>query len=72
MVSCSPERTDEVLRIADRYGVPAARIGSVTAAADGFRISVPGASIAATPGDMAEAYFGALPSLMDTPSTSGV
>src|SRR5690606_22127800 len=38
VVSCAPEHTDEVLRIAGLYDVPARRIGSVTAAQAGFRI----------------------------------
>ncbi|HUF77051.1 MAG TPA: phosphoribosylformylglycinamidine synthase subunit PurL [Longimicrobiales bacterium] len=67
VVSCDPEATEEVLRIADRYDVPARRIGAVREAGDGFAIELPGASVSASLADMAAAYFGAIPAIMDSP-----
>jgi phosphoribosylformylglycinamidine synthase subunit PurL len=68
VVSCAPESTEEVLRIASRYDVPARRIGSVREAAEGFTIELEGARVAASLDEMADAYFGAIPAIMDTPA----
>jgi phosphoribosylformylglycinamidine synthase len=70
VVSCAPEQTAEVLRIAEEHGVPAARIGSVTAPGSPFRIIMPEGKVEADLTAMAEAYFGALPNIMDAPSTT--
>jgi len=70
VISCDPSRTAEVLRVASRHDVPAATIGKVTAAREGFTIAVRGASVSATVDEMAEAYFGALPEIMDSTSES--
>ena len=69
VVSCDPRHTEEVQRLAARYEVPAKRIGSVTPAAAGFRVSVRDASLVADVASMADAYFGALPRIMDAPAT---
>ncbi len=71
VVSCAPEQTGEVLRIAEEHGVPAAKIGSVTAAGSPFRIVMREGRVDADLAEMADAYFGALPNIMDAPSTSG-
>jgi phosphoribosylformylglycinamidine synthase len=67
VVSCAPEATEEVLRTARRHGVPARKIGTVRAADDGFDIELPGARISASLADLASAYFGAIPAIMDAP-----
>jgi phosphoribosylformylglycinamidine synthase II len=68
VVSCDPSRTQEVMRLAEKYEVPAAKIGNVTRAADGFSIEVRDASVKASIAAMNDAYFGALPRIMDAPS----
>ena len=65
VVSCDPARTDEVIRMADRHGVPARRIGSVTGAGEGIVVRVRDGSIEASLDAAAEAYFGAIPRIMD-------
>ena len=67
VVSCDPSKTDEVLRTAKRYGVPARRIGSVSAAEEGFALEARGASVSAPLDALADVYFGALPRIMDAP-----
>jgi phosphoribosylformylglycinamidine synthase len=71
VVSCDPSRTDEVLRVAQLHDVPARRIGGVSAAEDGFRIELRGASVEADLATMADAFFGALPRIMDALPSSG-
>jgi phosphoribosylformylglycinamidine synthase len=70
VVSCDPAKTDDVLRLAARHELPAAAIGKVTAAREGFNVVVRGASVSAAVDDMAEAYFGSLPEIMDSTSES--
>ncbi|MEX2048189.1 MAG: AIR synthase-related protein, partial [Gemmatimonadota bacterium] len=64
VISCDPSKTAELLRVAERYDVPARRIGSVMSADQGLSISVRGASVRADLGEAADAYFGALPRAM--------
>lgn len=71
LVSVSPENTDQVLALARRYEVPAQKIGTVTAADGGFSMKVRDASLSASMAELAEAYFGAIPSIMDAPQGSG-
>ena len=71
VVSCDPARTPELIRVAERQGVRARRIGAVTTADEGFRIDARGGSIAADLPVMAEAYFGSLARVMDAPQASG-
>ena len=71
VVSCATEHTAEVLRIAEEHGVPAAKIGSVAAAGGPFRILMSEGKVEADLAQMADAYFGALPNIMDAPSTLG-
>ena len=70
VVSCAPDQTAEVLRIAEKHGVPAARIGSVAAPGSPFRITMSEGRVEADLTAMADAYFGALPDIMDAPSTT--
>ena len=71
VVSCDPTSTEEVLRIAAANDVPARKVGSVTAAADGFSVVVRAGSISSTLSEMSSAYFEALPAIMDAPPGSG-
>jgi phosphoribosylformylglycinamidine synthase subunit PurL len=71
VVSCDPASTAEVLELAAEHGVPAERIGEVTSSEEGFRIDVRDGSVASDLASMADAYFGALPGIMNAPSASG-
>jgi phosphoribosylformylglycinamidine synthase subunit PurL len=71
VVSCDPSRTGEVLALAERYDVPARRVGTVTEPEEGFRVTVRDGSVSAAPSDLARAYFGAIPGIMDAPPTAG-
>jgi phosphoribosylformylglycinamidine synthase len=68
VVSCDPSHAAEVLRIAALHEVPAARIGTVTHADDGFRVALRDGSVEATISAMSDAYFGALPRIMNAPA----
>ena len=66
VVSCDPASTDEVLRVAERHGVPARKIGTVGKADDGFSLTVRDGSVSAAIPDIHDAYFGAIPAIMGT------
>jgi phosphoribosylformylglycinamidine synthase len=68
VVSCDPKHTPEVLRVAARYEVPARRIGMVTRAEEGFSVRVHDGSLSASLAALSDAYFGALPRIMDAPA----
>ena len=70
VISCDPSKTDEVLRAAKRYDVPARKIGTVRDADDDFTLRVRDASVSAPVGEMAEAYFQAIPKIMDVSPTA--
>jgi len=70
VVSCAPDQTAEVVRIAKQHDVPAARIGSVAAPDSPFRITMSEGRVEADLTAMADAYFGALPDIMGAPSTT--
>ena len=69
VVSCSPDKTDEVLSVAGRHAVPARKIGTVGGPTDDFGIVVRGGSVSTPLGEMATAYFDSLANLMDTTPT---
>ncbi len=69
VVSCPPDKTADVLRIASLHEVPARKIGSVAGPDDGFDIRLRAASISAPLDAMAKAYFDSIADLMDSPST---
>jgi phosphoribosylformylglycinamidine synthase len=71
VVSCRPDRTAEVLRIAKRHDVPAGTIGKVVTATAGFSLTVRDGSIAASLPELVDAYFGAIPTIMNAPPASG-
>ena len=70
IASTSPENTERVLALAALYDVPAKRIGTVTDMASGFSIKVRSGSVQARMTDLAEAYFGSIPNIMDAPTGS--
>ncbi len=72
VLSCAPEHAQDVLRLAHRFGVPARRIGTVGEVGDPIRIQVENASVDVDVNRVAAAYYGAIPSIMDAPATSGV
>jgi phosphoribosylformylglycinamidine synthase subunit PurL len=65
VVSCADSDLDGVLQRAHRHGVPARRIGSVTAAHAGFRVRGAGAQIETDLDKLLVAWRDALPSRMD-------
>ncbi|MHB1194505.1 MAG: phosphoribosylformylglycinamidine synthase subunit PurL [Longimicrobiales bacterium] len=71
VLSCAPGDADVLLQLAEDHGVPARRIGSVTAAGSGFRIRLAEASVDADIGEMRQAFFGAISGIMDAPATAG-
>ncbi len=71
VVSCAPERSPDVLRLAERHGVPARAIGEVGAPGGVFRVTTRGGSIEAPAALLKDAYFGALDRIMDAASASG-
>jgi len=66
LVSCAPDKTAEVLRIAEGHEVPARRIGTVGGPTDDFSITVRGGSVSTPLGPMASAYFDAISKIMDS------
>jgi phosphoribosylformylglycinamidine synthase len=71
VVSCAPERAAAVARVAREHGVPCAEIGAVGGPRGRFRIAARAASIDCGVQELADAFFGAIPALMDAPATSG-
>jgi len=69
VVSCDPTHTQDVFRLAERYDVPAAKVGTVTRAEDGFSIVVRDGAVKTSLATMSDAFFGALPRIMDAPAT---
>jgi len=65
IVSCAAEVVEHVLHLAEHYGVPCTEIGRVVAAAEGFRIRTPQGGVDTDLATLADAYFGALPRLME-------
>ena len=66
VVSCDASKVEEVLAVAERHGVPAARIGTVGEAGGRFEVRTAGGSgIDAAVGELAEAYYQAIPRIMD-------
>jgi phosphoribosylformylglycinamidine synthase len=65
VVSCAPEKVAEVLDVAARHGVPAARIGSVGEVAGRFRVKTAGVVEINLPvEELAADYYSAIPELM--------
>ena len=71
VLSCAPEDVDALLETAEDYGVPARRIGTVGEAGGDLSIRLPRGSVSVPIRAVREAYFGAIPGIMDAPTTSG-
>jgi phosphoribosylformylglycinamidine synthase len=72
VVSCAPDDVDALLGVAEDHGVPARRIGTVGEAGGDFSIRLQDGAVSQPIEAVAEAYFGAIPGIMDAPATSGV
>ncbi|MEQ9399274.1 MAG: phosphoribosylformylglycinamidine synthase subunit PurL [Longimicrobiales bacterium] len=70
VVSCAPDDVSAVLEAAREHGVPARLVGTVGEPGGSFSMTLPQGRIEAPVADLAAAYFGAIPALMDAPSTS--
>jgi phosphoribosylformylglycinamidine synthase len=71
IVSCSPENVDAVLREAGDHGVPCRVIGRVNGPGDRFRITSGPSGVDLALAELAGAFFGAIPRIMDrTPDAS--
>jgi len=69
LISCDPANREQVLRIAAEHDVPARSIGTVTRATDGFSVTVRSGTISTSMSEVADVYFGAIPRIMDAPSS---
>ena len=72
VISCRPDKGQDILAIAEDHGVPAQVIGSVTGPGDPFRMRVANGSVESDLADMAEAYFESISRIMNAPASSGV
>ncbi len=70
LVACAADDVSTVLEVADRYEVPAQRIGMVGVSEDDLTIKTCSGEISLSTSELATAYFGAIPSIMDTAPTS--
>jgi phosphoribosylformylglycinamidine synthase len=71
VLSCAPEHAEGLLELAAEHDVPARRIGTVTAPEAGFRMALRHGQVAADVNAVNQAYFGAIPAIMDAPATAG-
>jgi phosphoribosylformylglycinamidine synthase len=65
LISCERAALAQVMRIADRFEVPAREIGVVTSAAQRFRIRTRDGGVDVDLDTLADAFFGALPKIME-------
>ena len=70
VVSCAPDRTEHVIRIAMDHGVPARKIGTVGGRGKPFSVAAVSGQIETDLTSLHQAYFGALPAIMNTPVSS--
>ncbi len=71
VVSCAPERVEEVLAVADRHGVPARRIGTVGPVEGRFVVTTgSGPRIDLPITRVARAYYDAIPQIMEGSAAS--
>ena len=71
VLSCAPEDVEAVTALADEHGVPARHIGVVTEAGSSMSIKMREAAVSVSSATVLDAYFGAIPSIMDAPATAG-
>ncbi|MBA2668840.1 MAG: hypothetical protein H0U67_00540, partial [Gemmatimonadetes bacterium] len=65
IVSCAPEKADQLITHFTDAGVPASQIGIVGARKGQFRIGTASSAIQDSVADLAEIYFNAIPRRMD-------
>lgn len=70
VVSCAPDRTENVIKLAMDHGVPARRIGKVGRRGEAFHVTAIAGQIEIDLVTLSRAYFGALPAIMNTPASS--
>ncbi|MSR36460.1 MAG: phosphoribosylformylglycinamidine synthase subunit PurL [Gemmatimonadetes bacterium] len=70
VVSCPAGSLATVARIAHDQDVPCAEIGRVGGVGGGFHIRAGTSSLQCGVGELADAFFGAIPALMDAPAAS--
>jgi phosphoribosylformylglycinamidine synthase subunit PurL len=70
LVSCAPAAVAEVRRIAGDHGVPCVELGRVGPAGGRFHIRAGSSSLDCGVPELADAFFGALPALMDAPAAA--
>ncbi len=66
IVSCAPEEETELHRMARNHGVPSRKLGTVGAPGGIFTIRAGNVAIRQPIEQLADAYFGSIPSLMET------
>jgi phosphoribosylformylglycinamidine synthase len=71
VVSCAPDDADAVLATAERYGVPARRIGTVGEPGGALHFTVRGAQVHVEAAAAADAWLRTIPAIMDAPATAG-
>ncbi|MCG6989780.1 MAG: phosphoribosylformylglycinamidine synthase subunit PurL [Gemmatimonadetes bacterium] len=71
VVSCAPERLDEVLRLAADHDVPARSIGAVGAPGGALRIRVRGAAVELPGERVRDTWLQGLSGIMDAPHAAG-
>jgi len=71
VVSCDPDHAGAVLRIAEIHEVPARVIGTVGRPGGDLNLRLTRGFVSVPAARAAEAYFQAIPSIMDAPATAG-
>lgn len=66
VVSCQSDQVDQVSRLAANHGVPCQILGTVGPVGGSFRIRTQTAEVRASTEELAERYFGALPTAVGT------
>ncbi len=69
IVSCAPEKVARVLDLAGSHGVPCTDIGRVGAPEGNLRIRAGTSGLDVPLRDLADAFFGAIPALLESPTT---
>ena len=70
VLACAPDDVEQVLRIAERYDVPATEIGTVTEGDRPFRVTTPTAHLEVDLQTLSDTFFGTLAGIMDRPVES--
>lgn len=71
VLSCAPDDVDAVLALAEEHDVPARRIGTVGSRGGSFQMTLNDARVELDASALRDAYFEAIPAIMDAPATAG-